>query len=84
MSITLDPAIDLVNKNEHNYKPGNEDNSILIYGHDWMRDCHSDKMLKSRYVKIFAENIQGHSVLLCRFLGKVAPPPEVYKDGNNN
>lgn len=57
MSITLDPAIELINKNEHNYKPGSEENEVLIYGHDWMRNILSDKILKTRYVKIFAENL---------------------------
>lgn len=75
LSISLDPAIELPSENVLSYYPGAEIPQLLILGGDWV-DMLRNK-LKNRKIAAFGENLEGHSVLLCRYLEPMKPPAKL-------
>jgi hypothetical protein len=67
MSISLDPVLELPLDSELDYYPGFETSSLLISLTDWVKSLKKGK-LEKRNIKCIGENINGHSVLLCRYL----------------
>ena len=67
LSISLDPILEVPQENELEYYPGFESQALLITATDWAKLTKTGKASK-RYIKLFGENIDGHSILLCRYL----------------
>ena len=77
MSVTLDPPISLPSENDEAYYPGYEANNLLGDASEWMIGMRSNPKLKGRKVTCWGENIDGQSVLLCRYLNPAKPPKDV-------
>lgn len=67
MSISLDPVLELPQDSEFEYYPGFETSSLLISLTEWAKQLNKGKFEK-RNIKCIGENIDGQSVLLCRYL----------------
>ena len=67
MSISLDPVLELPQDNEFEYYPGRESTQLLIAITEWCKSLKKGRMEK-RNLKAVGENIQGQSVLLCRYI----------------
>jgi len=67
MSISLDPVLELPLDPELEYYPGYETSSLLISITDWVKQLKKGK-LEKRNIKCLGENIDGQSILLCRYL----------------
>lgn len=67
MSISLDPVLELPADAQFEYYPGKETTSLLIALTDWTKQLKKGKNEK-RYIKCIGENINGQSVLLCRYI----------------
>lgn len=67
MSISLDPVLELPQDSEFEYYPGKETTSLLIALTDWTKLIKKGKFEK-RNIKCIGENINGSSVLLCRYI----------------
>jgi len=68
MSVSLDPVLELPIDNLLEYYPGKESPSLLIALIEWAKDLKKNKKLERRHIKCLGENINGYSVLLCRYL----------------
>ena len=74
LSITLEPNIELPAENEEYTYPGSEEQKMLDDGAKWLHERFSQCKFKNKHIKLFGENVQGMSVLLCRFLTPQEPP----------
>mmetsp|Transcript_36590 Transcript_36590/g.48036 ORF Transcript_36590/g.48036 Transcript_36590/m.48036 type:complete len:93 (+) Transcript_36590:1131-1409(+) len=68
LSITLEPNIELPAENEEFTYPGYEEQKLLDDGAKWLHERFSACKFKNKHIKLFGENVQGMSVLLCRYL----------------
>ena len=66
LSISLDPVLEIPVENELEYYPGRESSSLLIAATDWAKAVKA--LFPKRYIKVFGENIEGQSTLICRYL----------------
>ena len=55
----------------------------MINSTKWLKNLKSNTLLKDRYVKIFAENFDGNSLFICRYLRPQRPPELVFDKQNN-
>ena len=53
---------------------------MLDDGTRWLHERNLQCKFKNKNIKLFGENLQGHSVLLCRFLCPQAPPEKVIEN----
>jgi len=83
MSISLDPVLELPLDSEFEYYPGMETTSLLIALTDWTKILKKGKHMSRNY-KCIGENINGQSVLLCRYITPQAPPMDVYDTTNQS
>ena len=84
--ITLDPIPDFTKNDDLDYVPGFEDSIFLINGTKWLKKMKEKTILKNRTIRLFAENINGHSVFMPRFLKEdgQAPPDVIFNDKEPN
>lgn len=73
VSISLDPAIELPSENIDSYYPGGEPSLLLIMANDWLIHLRN-KLKTKRNFQVFGENLNGQSILLCRYLRPLEPP----------
>ena len=66
--ITLDPVPNFTKNDELDYVPGFEDSIFLINGTKWLKKMKEKSLLKNRNIRLFAENFDGYSVFMPRFL----------------
>lgn len=66
--ITLDPVPNFTKNDELDYVPGFEDSIFLINGTKWLKTMKDKALLKNRNIRLFAENFDGFSVFMPRFL----------------
>ena len=67
MSISLDPVLELPQENELEYYIGLEKQNLLYAAAEWVRAIKKGK-LEKRNIKAYGENVNGQSVLLCRYI----------------
>jgi hypothetical protein len=67
MSISIDPVLEIPQDSPFEYYPGKETSSLLIALTEWQKGIKKKKFEK-RNIKCYGENIEGQSVLLCRYL----------------
>ena len=86
LSISIDPPIELPSENLEAYYPGGEKSMLLLHGSEWIHTLqHKRKAFAKRRFRVFGENLNGHSRLLCRFLQEQQPPAELFEtDSNHN
>ena len=82
MSISLEPVLELPQDNEFEYYPGRESTALLIAVTEWTKSV--KKSFEKRYIRGLGENVDGQSVLLCRYLVPQAPPTDVYNISNQS
>lgn len=73
----MDPAIELPNENNEAYYPGGETPQMLSRSQEWLQRL-KHKVHGKRTFSVFGEDLQGHSILLCRYLQPLKPPKEVF------
>jgi len=74
LNLSIDPIVEIPGKSESNYFPGFEDSQFLIMGSNWLDKINKNRVYGSRYIKLWGENIDGHSIFLPRFLTSQQPP----------
>lgn len=83
VSISLDPVLELASENELDSYPGYETTELRMHARKWlqrsMAEC-KGKNANQRVISAFGENLDGHSVLLCRFLTPQAFPKKLTED----
>lgn len=76
VSISMDPAIELPSENNESYYPGAEPSLMLIMANDWLVSL-KNKLKTKRHFQVFGEDLNGRSILLCRYLRPLKPPVEL-------
>jgi hypothetical protein len=74
LKVSLDPPLELPQESEADYYPGFENPNFLFYASEWATRKKQEKRLKTRSIRLFAENTKGQSVFLPRFLSPLEPP----------
>lgn len=67
MSISIEPVLEIPQDSPFEYYPGRETSSLLIALTEWQKSIKKKKFEK-RNIKCYGENIEGQSVLLCRYI----------------
>ena len=80
ISISLDPGIALPSENEFEYYPGFENIKLLMTGTKWVQGIKSTAIYEKRLIKLFAENVQGESVFMSRYLYPQKPPTVIFNE----
>ena len=78
VSIALQPPIELPAENAVDYKAGKEDGVLLNRGVRWLKQWRKKTVYKERVIKLFAEDVEGMSIYLPRFLSPQRPPTDFY------
>jgi len=74
MKVSLEPVLELPTEADAEYYPGFENPRFLFQGAHSLAELKRKKIHKNRYIRIFAENFEGQSVFLPRFITALAPP----------
>ena len=84
--ITLDPIPSFTKNDDLDYVPGYEDSIFLINATKWLRSIKDKAMYKNRNIRLFAENFDGYSIFMPRYLRKEGqkPPDFIFKAGDEN
>lgn len=77
LSVNLDPLLELPAENEYDYYPGGEDAKLLRAGALWANDNRRVAKGPPKIVKLFGENVERKSILICRYLVSQAPPRQL-------
>ena len=82
--MTLDPVPGINKIDDSDYTPGFEDSIFLINATKWLKSV-KDSNKKDRNIRILAENFDGYSVYMPRYIRKGGQkPPEIILDEVNN
>ena len=84
--ITLDPIPSFSINDETDYVPGFEDNAFLINSTKWLIALKNGSKFKNRTIRLFAENFDGHSVFIPRYLKSDGqkPHPQLFSENDEN
>ena len=84
--ITLEPIPSFSMNEETDYVPGFEDNPFLINATKWLQSLKEEKKFKNRTIRLFAENIDGQSVFMPRYLRPEGqkPHPQLFNENDEN
>ena len=84
--ITLDPIPSFSINDETDYVPGFEDNSFLINATKWLNVLKDSSKFKNRTVRLFAENFDGFSVFMPRYLKPDGQKPhsQIFNENDDN
>ena len=84
--ITLDPIPSFSINDETDYVPGFEDNSFLINSTKWLSALKSSNKFKNRTIRLFAENFNGFSVFMPRYLKRDGQKPhsQLFSENDDN
>lgn len=74
LNLSIEPIVDKPGKSEANYYPGFEDSQFLIMGSNWLEKISKNSVYGNRNIKLWGENIDGHSIFLPRFIASQRPP----------
>lgn len=74
VKVSLDPPLELPHESEADYYPGYESPGFLFYASEWVTRKKTEKKLKNRTIRLFAENTKGQSVFLPRYIAALQPP----------
>ena len=84
--ITLDPIPSFSINDETDYVPGFEDTSFLINATKWLNVLKDSSKFKNRTIRLFAENFDGHSVFMPRYLKSDGQKPHnlLFNENDDN
>ena len=84
--ITLEPIPSFSMNEETDYVPGFEDNPFLINATKWLQSLKEEKKFKNRTIRLFAENLDGQSVFMPRYLRPEGqkPHPQLFNENDEN
>ena len=84
--ITLEPIPSFSMNEETDYVPGFEDNPFLINATKWLLSLKEEKKFRNRTIRLFAENIDGQSVFMPRYLKPDGqkPHPQLFNENDEN
>ena len=84
--ITLDPIPSFSINDETDYVPGFEDTSFLINATKWLNILKDSSKFKNRTIRLFAENFDGHSVFMPRYLKSDGQKPHnlLFNEADDN
>ena len=84
--ITLDPIPSFSINDETDYVSGFEDNGFLINATKWLNTLKDNAKFKIRTIRFFAENIDGCSVFMPRYLKKDGQMPyqQLFNENDDN
>ena len=84
--ITLDPIPSFSINDETDYVSGFEDNGFLINATKWLNNFKNNVKFKNRTIRFFAENFDGFSVFMPRYLKKDGQMPHstLFDEKDNN
>lgn len=74
LNLSIDPIVEKPSVSDANYYPGYEDSQFLIMGSNWLEKINKNSVYGNRNIKLWGENIDGHSVFLPRFVSSQKPP----------
>jgi coiled-coil and C2 domain-containing protein 2A len=66
--ITMDPVPNFLKSEDLDYVPGFEDSIFLINTSKWLKGVKENPLLKERNIRVLAENFDGYSVFLPKYL----------------
>ena len=84
--ITLDPIPSFSINDETDYVPGFEDNAFLINATKWLNTLkNSSNKFRNRTIRLFAENFDGYSVFMPRYLKRDGqkPHPQLFNENDD-
>ena len=81
--ISINPLMKIFDTDDIDYVPGFEDPTFLLNSSRWLKSKKALATLKKRYVRLYAENFDGFSVFICRFIHPLKPPETVLDEVNN-
>ena len=84
--ITLDPIPNFSINDETDYVSGFEDNGFLINATKWLNNLKDNAKFKNRTIRFFAENIDGCSVFIPRYLKPDGQMPysQLFNENDDN
>lgn len=82
--ITLTPLLDIFKFDDHDFKIGFEDPKFLVNANNLLKNIKTLPFVAGRNVKIFADNINGNSVFICRYLKPQIPPLSIFDPNDLN
>ena len=84
--ITLEPIPSFSINDETDYVPGFEDNSFLINATKWLISLKEGSKFKNRTIRLFAENFDGYSVFMPRYLKSDGQKPhsQIFSENDDN
>jgi len=84
--ITLDPIPSFSINEETDYVSGFEDNGFLINATKWLNNLKSDVKFQNRKIRFFAENFDGCSVFMPRYLKPDGQMPysQIFNENDEN
>jgi hypothetical protein len=81
--ISVDPILGIFKDEENDFTRGFEDPKFLINSNALLKNMMSTPLLSNRYIRVFADNLNGYSVFLCRFIHPQEPPKTIFDKDNN-
>ena len=83
--ITIDPVPGFLSSDDVDYVPGFEDSVFLINTTKWLKNLRENPTLRQRNIKLLAENFDGYSIFIPRYIPiNGQKPPEIVFDEVNN
>ena len=84
--ITLDPIPSFSINDETDYISGFEDNGFLINATKWLNNLKGNVKFQNRVIRFFAENFDGCSVFMPRYLKRDGqmPYPQLFNENDDN
>ena len=84
--ITLDPIPSFSINDETDYISGFEDNGFLINATKWLNNLKGNAKFQNRVIRFFAENFDGCSVFMPRYLKRDGqmPYPQLFNENDDN
>ena len=84
LSINVDPLLELPAENEYDYYSGGEVSRLLRAGALWANSHRKIDKDENKIVKVFGENVERKSILLCRYITKQPPPEDLINFNDPN
>ena len=82
--MSVEPLLSLFKDEEPDFVRGFEDPKFLTNSTSLLKEYRSKSMYSNRHLKIFAENFDGFSVFISRYLHPQEPPSVIYDKINNS
>ena len=83
--MSCDPILTIFKDEEHEYSLGFEDSKFLINSNTLLKNLKGrNPNLQNRNIRVFADNFNGNSVFIPRYLHPQKPPLEIFDKNDSN